>query len=90
LEGFGRFQFVQRAPDLVDILVLDPTGGSPERAKIILDRARVKVPSTIAVEIHFAEELQRTKEGKIPFVVHAAAHRAKHGATQKTMPTQPG
>jgi phenylacetate-CoA ligase len=71
LEAFGRFQFIQPAPDLVEILVVDPTGGSSERERSILNRARIKIPSSVAVKVHFVEELRRNKAGKTPLVFRA-------------------
>ena len=68
LEKFGRFQFVQLAPDFVEILVASPNGGSAERKQAIMDRARIKIPTTVAIEIRFVDELRKTEAGKTPLI----------------------
>jgi phenylacetate-CoA ligase len=68
LTDVGRFQFIQEAPDFIRVLV-DGTE-SPGQAATVLQRARMKLPTAMRVEIEFVPELQRTEAGKVPFVIH--------------------
>ena len=70
LERYGRMQMVQDAIDHVDILLESPDGGSPAAAAEILAKARLKVPTSVKLDIKFVKELQRTATGKSPFILN--------------------
>lgn len=69
LERFGRFQFVQAAPDRIVIRVSGHAQGTAEDAAIILASARRKLPASLGVEVRFDEDLGRTASGKTPLVL---------------------
>jgi len=69
LERYGRMQMVQDALDHVDILIESENGGSPDAAAEIIAKARLKIPSTINLEVKFVKELQKTVAGKSPFIL---------------------
>lgn len=69
LEQYGRMQVIQDTVDRVEILIQSSVAGSSAARSHILQRCRLKIPSSINVEVKFVDELVRTKAGKVPFLI---------------------
>jgi phenylacetate-CoA ligase len=65
----ARMQVVQESKDLVRILVLPLPGYSQADEAQILANARSKLPPTMRVQVEVVEQLERTAQGKTPFVI---------------------
>lgn len=65
-----RLQVAQEQPDVIVLRVLIAPGfGDAEVAQLICN-ARLKVPESMDVRVEVCAELERTKGGKTPYVVH--------------------
>lgn len=64
-----RVQIVHAAPDRVELHVIPAAGyGTAERAQLERNM-RLKIPSSMAIEVREVEALERTALGKTPFIV---------------------
>ena len=70
LEQYGRMQLIQDAPDHVEILMQSRQSNSRAATAHVLARSRSKIPSSMAIDVKFVDELVRTSAGKVPFVLH--------------------
>jgi len=70
VEHIVRIQVVQEALDRVLIRVVPARGFSEADAKRLERNARNKIPRSIDVRIEVTETLERTQQGKTPFVIH--------------------
>lgn len=69
----ARVQIIQEQLDSVRLLVQQLPGYSQRDTDQLLHNVRLKVPASMAVEIHCVAELERTPLGKTPFVIHRPA-----------------
>lgn len=69
----ARVQVIQEQLDSVRLLVQQLPGYSQRDTDKLLHNVRLKVPASMAVEIHGVDELERTVLGKTPFVIHRPA-----------------
>lgn len=68
-ENVLQLQIVQNRPDAIDILVLTrPAFGEPDRRRIMAN-ARAKIPPEIAINIISVSALEKSPNGKVPFVI---------------------
>lgn len=70
-----RIQLVQDALDRVVIRVIPARGFGEADAKRLERNARNKIPRSIDLRIELADTLERTQQGKTPFVIHGPAVR---------------
>jgi phenylacetate-CoA ligase len=75
VEHIVRIQVVQDALDQVLIRVVPARGFNEVDAKRLERNARNKIPRSIDVRIEVTETLERTQQGKTPFVIHRPAVR---------------
>ena len=73
VERLLRLQVVQETPRKVVLRVLPGPGFGAQDAEKLLRNARLKIPATVDVHVEIASDLQRTKAGKTPFVIHSQA-----------------
>ncbi|AWL99653.1 AMP-binding protein [Bradyrhizobium amphicarpaeae] len=64
-----QMQLHQRRADHVEIWIIPKTGFSEETQKLILAKARLKIPASISIEIVQVSGLHRTARGKAPLLV---------------------
>lgn len=84
VSSIRRCQIVQLSPHDVVIRVLaDPRFAARDEARL-LENARRKLPRSMTVTVAVVEELARTSQGKIPFVVHAEPDRSHAGDAHAT------
>jgi len=65
----ARMQVIQETLNWVRILVLPLPGYSDADEVQILANARLKLPPTMRVQVEVVEQLERTSQGKTPFVI---------------------
>ena len=65
-----RLQVAQERPDLIVLRVLAASGFGHAEVEQLMRNARLKIPEAIDVRVELREELERTKGGKTPYVVH--------------------
>lgn len=70
VEHIVRIQVVQDALDRVLIRVVPARGFGEADAKRLERNARNKIPRSMEVRIEVTETLERTQQGKTPFVIH--------------------
>jgi phenylacetate-CoA ligase len=70
VEHIVRIQVVQDALDRVLIRVVPARGFGEADAKRLERNARNKIPRSIELRIEVTETLERTEQGKTPFVIH--------------------
>ena len=70
VEHIVRIQVVQEALDRVLIRVVPARGYNELDAKRLERNARNKIPRSIDLRIEVTETLERTQQGKTPFVIH--------------------
>ena len=70
VEHVVRIQIVQDALDRVLIRVIPARGFNEADAKRLERNARNKIPRLIDLKIEVTETLERTQQGKTPFVIH--------------------
>lgn len=70
VEHIVRIQVVQDALDRVLIRVVPARGFNESDAKRLERNARNKIPRSIDLRIEITETLERTQQGKTPFVIH--------------------
>ncbi|HEX7055597.1 MAG TPA: hypothetical protein VF260_00170 [Bacilli bacterium] len=69
VEHVLQMQIIQESFDLVRILVVpNPLFGDLDRSKI-MKNARTKIPAEMRIEIDLVDRLERTAQGKTPFVI---------------------
>lgn len=71
LDGILQMQIVQTQTDAITVRVVPATGEGEDLRQRVLTAIRNRVPGTVNVTIDFCRALNRTKAGKIPFIVHA-------------------
>jgi phenylacetate-coenzyme A ligase PaaK-like adenylate-forming protein len=76
-----RCQLVQQSPSRVRIRVLAAPGFSAADEHLLMENARRKLPNSIEVTIEVADELARTPQGKVPFVIHGESGRSPADST---------
>ena len=69
VEHVVRMQVIQEAPDYVRIRVIPTPEFNEQDRQTILQNAALKIPSTMRVEIELGDDLERTSQGKAPFVI---------------------
>lgn len=69
VEHVVRIQVIQETLHRVRILVVPAPGFSERDRQQILHNASLKLPAEMQVEIEVVEELERTAQNKIPFVI---------------------
>lgn len=69
VQHVARMQVIQESSTQVRILVLPLPGYSAADEAQILANARLKIPPTIDVRVETVESLERTAQGKTPFVI---------------------
>lgn len=69
VQHVARMQVIQESPTQVRILVLPLPGYSEADEAHILANARLKLPATMHVFVEVVERLERTAQGKTPFVI---------------------
>jgi phenylacetate-CoA ligase len=70
VEHIVRIQVVQDALDRVLIRVVPARGFNEADEKRLERNARNKIPRSIDLRIEVTETLERTQQGKTPFVIH--------------------
>lgn len=70
VEHVVRIQVVQDAPDRVLIRVVPALGFNEYDRKRLERNARNKIPRSMELRIEVTETLERTQQGKTPFVIH--------------------
>jgi phenylacetate-CoA ligase len=75
VEHIVRIQVIQEALDRVLISVVPALGFNEADAKRLERNARNKIPRSIDLRIEVTETLERTPQGKTPFVIHRPAVR---------------
>jgi phenylacetate-CoA ligase len=70
VEHIVRIQVVQDALDRVLIRVVPAQGFGPADQKRLERNARNKIPRSIDLRIEVTETLERTPQGKTPFIIH--------------------
>lgn len=69
VQHVARMQVIQESPTQVRILVLPlPSYSAADEAQILAN-ARLKLPATMYVQVETVEQLERTTQGKTPFVI---------------------
>jgi len=66
-----RLQVVQDAPDEVELRALVTEDFDEHDAEHLMSNARLKIPQSVNVRWLKVERLQRTANGKTPFVIHS-------------------
>lgn len=69
VEHMVRMQVIQETLHRVRILVVPTPGFSERDRQQILHNASLKLPAEMQVEIEMVEELERTAQNKVPFVI---------------------
>jgi phenylacetate-CoA ligase len=69
VRNVARMQVIQDSPTQVRIRVLPLPGYSSDDEEQILANARLKLPPTMQARVEIAEQLERTAQGKTPFVI---------------------
>lgn len=69
IKHVARMQVIQESLTQVRILVLPLPGYSAADEAQILANARLKLPATMQVRVEVVEQLERTAQGKTPFVI---------------------
>lgn len=69
VQHVARMQVIQETPTQVRILVLPLPGYSEVDEAQILANARLKLPASMQVQVEVVEQLERTAQGKTPFVI---------------------
>lgn len=87
VEHIVRIQVVQESLDRVLIRVVPARGFNESDAKRLERNARNKIPRSIDLRIEVTETLERTQQGKTPFVIHRPA--VREAVRQSGMLTAP-
>ena len=75
VDNIVRIQVVQHALDHVSIRVVPTRGYSAADEKRLVRNARYKIPRSMKLQIEVTDTLERTRQGKTPFVIHGPAVR---------------
>jgi phenylacetate-coenzyme A ligase PaaK-like adenylate-forming protein len=75
VENLLSLQVVQESLDRIVLRVLPTAAFSDADACQLMRNARLKIPTSIDVQIEIVDALERTDHGKTPFVVHGPAVR---------------
>ncbi len=86
VEHVVRMQVIQETPYRVRILVVPSSGFGERDRQQILHNAALKLPAEMQVQIEVVEELVRTAQNKIPFVIR----KLEEAGGNKHEPTEAG
>lgn len=73
VDNIIRSQVVQETLTDVRILVVPGPGFSDAQAQQLLANAAIKLPPEMSVRVEVVEQLEKGKQGKVPFVIRRAA-----------------